>query len=68
MGLDIFYPRSLEHWKAVRRFVERVLLGKADDYVKTAGAVHSELAGSDFLMPYVMRNATTFCSGTDDWK
>jgi len=67
LGLDIFYPRSKEHWAAIYNFVVTVSGSTIANDVKTVGAVHRNGAGGNYTTT-VMRSSRYYLSGTVDWR
>lgn len=71
MGLDLFYPRSKDHWYAISNYVE-TFFGQSGlyYYLRTAGAVHGINDGDMVLTDpsFIMRDNNTYCSGAAEWK
>ena len=67
LGLDIFYPRSKEHWAAIYNFVVTISQSFISTDVKTVGAVHKTTGGGDYSST-VMRNSKYYATGTTDWR
>jgi hypothetical protein len=79
LGLDLIYPRSQGHWKAIYRFANNVL-GDLAGYCQTCYAVSASVstvaAGSYSTPPslngnyttYIMRNPKYYGTGAPDWK
>jgi len=66
-GLDIFYPRSKEHWAAIYNFVVTVSGSTIANDVKTVGGVHRNGAGGDYRTT-VMRSSRYYLTGTTAWR
>jgi len=66
LGLDIFYPRSKDHWAAIYNFVVTVSSSTIANDVKTVGAVHRNGGGN--YSTSVMRNSRYYLTGTVDWR
>jgi hypothetical protein len=78
LGLDLIYPRSQGHWKAIYRFANNVL-GDLAGYCQTCyavtAAVSTVVAGSYPTAPslngnytsYIMRNPKYYGTGAPDW-
>jgi hypothetical protein len=69
LGLDIYYPRSKEHWAAIYNFAVTVSqLSIANDMInRPAGAVHNTVGGVNYTST-VMRNSRYYATGTTDWR
>ncbi len=67
LGLDIFYPRSKEHWAAIYNFVVNVSGSTIANDIKTIGAVH-KISGGGNYSGIVMRNSRYYLTGTTDWR
>jgi hypothetical protein len=79
LGLDLIYPRSQGHWKAIYRFANNVL-GDLGGYCQTCYAVSasvSTVAAGAYPTPpslngnyttYIMRNPKYYGTGAPDWK
>jgi hypothetical protein len=79
LGLDLIYPRSQGHWKAIYRFANNVL-GDLAGYCQTCYAVSasvSTVAAGSYPTPpslngnyttYIMRNPKYYGTGAPDWK
>jgi hypothetical protein len=82
LGLDLWYPRSPQHWRAAVNFVSDVLGETGTNfqrYFRTAGPVYRDNstdsgAGDDVNYstsggnPQVMRNPIYYGTGAVDWK
>lgn len=83
LGLDLVYPRSAQHWIAMREFVVGVLGQSASAYLKAFPITQYTRAfngapvgnyegtyGSDAgnYTSYIMRDPTYYGSGAPDWK
>lgn len=70
LGLDIFYPRSKEHWAAIYNFVVNISGSTIANDVKTVGAVHrvgvGYLAGD--YSSSVMRDPRYYITGSPSWR
>jgi hypothetical protein len=79
LGMDMVYPRSQGHWKAIYRYTNNVL-GDLAGYNQTVSKVYATsstvVAGAYPAVPnmngnytsYIMRNPTYYASGPPDWK
>jgi len=68
LGLDLVYPRSKYHWRAMSNFVGTVLGQTGSNYqryFKTAYAISSTTA-ADYTAQ-IMRNPNFYASGTSAW-
>lgn len=73
LGLDLIYPRSSDHWRALSDFVRNVLSDTSNQYLSYMGAVHRETTGSagsasGNYSTYIMRDPTYYTTGTPDWR
>jgi len=76
LGLDVFYPRSKDHWAAIYDFVVNVCASSVSSDVKTAGAVYRDTltnvdaagALSANYTSHIMRDPRYHVSGPPDWK
>lgn len=73
LGLDIVYPRSPQHWQAMRNYVSNVLGDTGNSYFQTCYAVYrttSNTAGSRSgnYTSVIMRDPRFYGSGTEDWR
>jgi len=66
LGLDIFYPRSKEHWVSIYNYV-RNIRGFNSSTVRTAGALHKRTSGGNYTST-IMRNSRYYITGTTDWR
>ena len=79
LGLDLIYPRSQGHWRAIYRFANNVL-GDLAGYCQTCYAVTAAVstvpAGAYPTSPslngnyttYIMRNPKFYGTGAPDWR
>lgn len=67
LGLDLFYPRSKEHWAAIYNFVVNVSGSTIANDIKTVGAVHKTTTGGNYSTT-IMRNSRYYITGTTDWR
>lgn len=67
LGLDLFYPRSKEHWAAIYNFVVNISGSTIANDIKTVGAVHRNGAGANYSST-VMRSSRYYLTGTVDWR
>jgi hypothetical protein len=79
LGLDLIYPRSQGHWRAIYRFANNVL-GDLAGYCQTCYAVSAAVstvpAGAYPTAPslngnytsYIMRNPKYYGTGAPDWR
>lgn len=66
LGLDIVYPRSKYHWRAMSNFVYTVLGKRSQAYqnfFRTCYGVYKETSGGNFTST-IMRDATYYGSGS----
>lgn len=66
LGLDIVYPRSREHWRAMSRCVLANDPGGYDGYFQTCYAVHKTTGGGNYTGT-IMRS-TYYGSGSSDHR
>ena len=78
LGLDLIYPRSQGHWKAIYRYANNVL-GDLSGYCQTCYAITAQestvVAGSYPTAPslngnytsYIMRSPKYYGTGAPDW-
>jgi hypothetical protein len=66
LGLDLVYPRSKGHWKAMYEFVTNVLGSSAAVYLQTTGAVYNTTAGN--YTTSIMRDPTYYGTGATGWR
>jgi hypothetical protein len=79
LGLDMVYPRSQGHWKAIYRYTNNVL-GDVNGYNQTVSKIYATestvVAGAYPTAPslngnytsYIMRNPKYYETGAPDWK
>jgi hypothetical protein len=67
LGLDLFYPRSKDHWAAIYDFVVNISGSTIANDIKTVGAVHRNGAGGNYT-GIVMRSSIYYITGTTDWR
>jgi hypothetical protein len=67
LGLDLFYPRSKDHWAAIYDFVVNISGSTIANDIKTVGAVHRNGAGGNYTGT-VMRSSVYYITGTTDWR
>lgn len=77
LGLDLVYPRSQGHWKAIYRYTNNVL-GDLAGYNQIVGKIYatsSTVAAGSYpaymngnYTSYIMRNPNYYASGPPDWK
>jgi hypothetical protein len=65
LGLDIYYPRSKDHWAAIYNF--GVTINSLNLINGPAGAVHRNGGGGNYTST-VMRNSRYYATGTTDWR
>lgn len=69
LGLDLVYPRSKYHWRAMRNFVSNVLGDTGYTYFKTVyGVYRTTTTNSGNYTGYVMRSPNHYSSGAPDWQ
>ena len=68
LGLDIVYPRSKYHWRAMSNFVRNGnLAGSYADYFRIVYGVHKTSGGGDYTGT-IMRKASNYGSGSNDHR
>jgi hypothetical protein len=67
LGLDLFYPRSKDHWAAIYNFVVNISGSTIANDIKTIGAIHRNGAGANYTS-IIMRNSRYYNTGTTDWR
>ena len=72
-GLDIVYPRSPQHWTAMRNYVSNVLGDTGNTYFQTAYGVYriSGTTGGSRAGNYtgvIMRDPRFYGTGAEDWR
>jgi hypothetical protein len=65
LGLDIYYPRSKEHWAAIYNF--GVTINNLNMINTAAGAVHRNGGGGNYTST-IMRSSRYYETGTTDWR
>jgi hypothetical protein len=65
LGLDIYYPRSKDHWAAIYNF--GVTINSLNLINGPAGAVHRNGGGGNYTTT-VMRNSRYYATGTTHWR
>ncbi len=73
LGLDIVYPRSPQHWQAMRNYVSNVLGDTGNSYFQTCYAVYRTTGGSGGsrggnYTGVIMRDPRFYGTGTEDWR
>lgn len=68
LGLDMFYPRSREHWKAIYDFVVNVCGSTILNDVKTPGKVYRDTNAITNYTGYLMRDPRYYVSGAPYWR
>lgn len=67
LGLDLVYPRSKYHWRAMRNFVSNVLGSTDYTYFNCVSGIYKTTAGGNYTT-YIMRSPTHYGSGAPDWR
>jgi hypothetical protein len=67
LGLDLVYPRSIDHWKSMYEFVTNVLGSNTATYLQTCGAIYRN-GGIGNYTTYVMRDPNSYAGGAPDWQ
>lgn len=78
-GLDLVYPRSQGHWKAMYRFIVNVLGASLSTYLQTCGKIFATEKSAEVptgpyygmngnYTSYIMRNPKYYGTGAPDWK
>ena len=67
LGLDLVYPRSIDHWKSMYEFVTNVLGSNTTTYLQTCGAIYRN-GGIGNYTSYVMRDPNSYAGGAPDWQ
>jgi len=73
LGLDLVYPRSVLHWRAMADYVRNIIGSTDSSYFQTAYAVYrnSSTTGGTVngnYSTYIMRNPRFYASGAPDYK
>lgn len=73
LGLDLIYPRSPQHWQAMRNYVSNVLGDTGNSRFQTTYAIYrvtGTSAGSrgGNYTSVIMRDPRFYGSGTEDWR
>jgi hypothetical protein len=66
LGLDLIYPRSQAHWKAVYEFTQNVLGVSYGTYMNHCGAIYNTIASN--YTSQIMRDPTYYGSGATGWR
>jgi hypothetical protein len=66
LGLDLVYPRSKGHWKAMYEFITGVLGTSFSTYMQATGAVYNTTAGN--YTTSIMRDPTYYGTGATGWR
>lgn len=70
LGLDLVYPRSTYHWRAMSAFVYNVLGSTSSAYFGTKYAIYRtniSSSGGNYSS-YIMRDPVYYGSGAPDWR
>ena len=72
LGLDLVYPRSKEHWRAMSDYVRNVIGSTNNDFFPTVYAVSRSTSGSagsrsGNYTSDIMRDPNYYGTGTPDW-
>jgi len=67
LGLDIVYPRSKFHWRAMSNYVRTGLAGAYADYFRIVYGVHKTSGGGNYTGT-IMRSAAYYGSGSSDHR
>ncbi len=73
LGLDIIYPRSPQHWQAMRNYVSNVLGDTGNTFFQTPYCVYrtTSTSGGSRGGNYtgvIMRDPRFYGTGTEDWR
>lgn len=73
LGLDLVYPRSVLHWRAMTDYVRNIIGSTNNDYFQTAYVVYRNTSSNGGTVggnysSYIMRNPGFYPSGAPDWK
>lgn len=73
LGLDIVYPRSPQHWQAMRNYVSNVLGDTGNNFFQTTYCVYrtTSTTGGSRSGNYtgvIMRDPRFYGTGTEDWR
>jgi len=72
LGLDLVYPRSKEHWRAMSDYVRNILGDSTNNYFRGTYAIHRINAngngGSGNYTGFIMRDPNSYGSGAPDWR
>jgi hypothetical protein len=66
LGLDLIYPRSQAHWKAVYEFTQNVLGVSFSTYMNHCGAIYNTIASN--YTSSIMRDPNYYGSGATGWR
>ncbi len=73
LGLDIIYPRSPQHWQAMRNYVSNVLGDTGNAFFQTCYCVYRTTTttggsrGGNYT-GVIMRDPRFYGTGTEDWR
>lgn len=73
LGLDLVYPRSYQHWQAMRNYVTSVLGDAGNSFFATPYVVYRTTSGAagsraGNYNSVVMRDPRFYGTGTEDWR
>jgi len=73
LGLDLVYPRSPQHWQAMRNYVTNVLGDSGNAFFQTPYVVYRTTSGSSGsrggnYTGVIMRDPRFYGTGTSDWR
>jgi len=73
LGLDIVYPRSPQHWQAMRNYTSNVLGSTGNNFFQTCYAIYRTTTGTagsrnGNYTGVIMRNPLFYGTGTTDWR
>lgn len=73
LGLDIVYPRSPQHWQAMRNYVTTVLGDAGNAFFATPYAIYRTTTGAGGsrngnYTGVIMRDPRFYGTGTEDWR
>jgi hypothetical protein len=66
LGLNLVYPRSKAHWKAMYEYVTNVLGSGFTTYLRTTGAIYNTIAAN--YTSSIMRDPTYYGTGASGWR
>ena len=69
LGLDLVYPRSKYHWRAMRNFLSNVVGDTGYTYLSAVPSIYRiATTNSGDYTGYIMRNPDYYGTGAPDWR